>query len=123
MHQLVFSGDVAGSDNGKVGNVRVMYFQPLTERVTGLIGIGMTVANDKFVQTYYGIYGSDIALFPSLGGREYNPSACASRAEAQFRAHTDRGLTISAVAKELGLPVSRVSRLIARAESAQKARP
>ena len=73
MHQLVFSGDVAGSDNGKVGNVRVMYYQPLTERVTGLIGVGMTVANDKFVQTYYGIFGSDIALFPSLGGNSYDP--------------------------------------------------
>ena len=41
-----------------------------------------------------------------------------SREEALFRAHTESGLTMSAIAKELGLSVSRVSRLIARAEEA-----
>ena len=74
MHQLVFSGDVAGSDNGTVGNLRVVYYQPLTESITGLIGVGMTYANDEWVQTYYGVSGSDIRLFPSLGGQAYNPS-------------------------------------------------
>ena len=74
MHQLVFAGDVAGSDNGTVANLRMVYYQPLTESITGLIGIGMTFADDEWVQTYYGIYGSDIALFPSLGGQAYNPS-------------------------------------------------
>ncbi len=46
-------------------------------------------------------------------------SACDSREEALFRAHTKSGLTMSAIAKELGLSVSRVSRLIARAEGAK----
>ena len=46
-------------------------------------------------------------------------STCDSREEALFRVHTEGGLTMSAIAKELGLSVSRVSRLIARAEGAK----
>jgi putative transposase len=46
-------------------------------------------------------------------------SACNSREEALFWAHTESGLTMSALAKELGLSFSRVSRLIARAEEAK----
>jgi putative transposase len=46
-------------------------------------------------------------------------STCDSREEALFRAHTESGLTMSAIAKELGLSVSRVSRLIARVEGAK----
>jgi len=46
-------------------------------------------------------------------------STCDSREEAMFRAHTESGLTMSAIADELGLSVSRVSRLIARAEKAK----
>ena len=45
-------------------------------------------------------------------------SVCASREEAVFRAHMDGGLTMSAIAKELDLSVSLVSRLIARVERA-----
>jgi putative transposase len=41
----------------------------------------------------------------------------ASREEALYRAHTEGGLTMTALAAELGLSVSRVSRLIARAEA------
>ena len=47
-------------------------------------------------------------------------STCDSREEALLRAHTESGLTMSAIAKELGLSVSRVSRLIARAEGAKE---
>jgi REP element-mobilizing transposase RayT/DNA-directed RNA polymerase specialized sigma24 family protein len=46
-------------------------------------------------------------------------STCDSREEALFRAHTESALTMSAIAKEIGLSVSRVSRLIARAEEAK----
>jgi REP element-mobilizing transposase RayT len=42
--------------------------------------------------------------------------ACASREEALYRAHVESGLTMSALAAELGLSVSRVSRLIAAFE-------
>lgn len=40
-----------------------------------------------------------------------------SRAEALRRAHTEGAMTMTAIARELGLSVSRVSRLIARAEA------
>src|SRR5258708_14683205 len=46
-------------------------------------------------------------------------SACDSREEAMLLAHTESGLTMSSMAQELGLSVSRVSRLIARAEEAK----
>ena len=46
-------------------------------------------------------------------------STCDSREEALFRAHTEGGLTMSAIAEEVGLSVSRVSRLIARTEEAK----
>jgi REP element-mobilizing transposase RayT len=40
-----------------------------------------------------------------------------SREQALLRAHVERGITMTALARELGLSVSRVSRLIARAEA------
>ena len=43
---------------------------------------------------------------------------CSSREEALYRAHTEGALTMTALAGELGLSVSRGSRLIAKAESA-----
>lgn len=45
--------------------------------------------------------------------------ACATREEALYRAHTESAISMSAMARELGLSVSRVSRLIARAEQAK----
>ena len=45
--------------------------------------------------------------------------SCETREEALYKAHTDGALTMSAIARELGLSVSRVSRLIARAEQAK----
>lgn len=42
-----------------------------------------------------------------------------TREEALYRAHTEGALSMSAIARELGLSVSRVSRLIARAEQAK----
>ncbi|MDO8349205.1 MAG: MipA/OmpV family protein [Planctomycetota bacterium] len=73
-HQLSFSGDIAGSGNGTVGHLRMMYWYPFREGVIANIGVGMTYGDDEFVQTYYGVYGKDISLFPSLGGRAYSPS-------------------------------------------------
>jgi REP element-mobilizing transposase RayT/DNA-directed RNA polymerase specialized sigma24 family protein len=46
-------------------------------------------------------------------------SSCPTREEALYRAHTESALSMSAIARELGLSVSRVSRLIARAEQAK----
>ena len=44
--------------------------------------------------------------------------SCETREEALYKAHTQGAITLSAIARELGLSVSRVSRLIARAEQA-----
>jgi REP element-mobilizing transposase RayT len=44
---------------------------------------------------------------------------CGSREEALYRAYTESALSMTAMARELGLSVSRVSRLIAQAERAQ----
>lgn len=40
-----------------------------------------------------------------------------------MRAHVERGVTMTALARELGLSVSRVGRLIARAEAQRDALP
>ncbi|MGH8767841.1 MAG: REP-associated tyrosine transposase [Burkholderiales bacterium] len=45
--------------------------------------------------------------------------SCETREEALYQAHTQGTLSMSAIAGELGLSVSRVSRLIARAEQAK----
>jgi REP-associated tyrosine transposase len=46
-------------------------------------------------------------------------ASCENREQALYRAHTESALSMSAIARELGLSVSRVSRLIARAEGAK----
>ena len=46
-------------------------------------------------------------------------ASCENREEALYKAHTKSALSMSAIARELGLSVSRVSRLIARAEEAK----
>lgn len=43
---------------------------------------------------------------------------CATREEAVYRAHVDSGLTMTAIADELGLSVGRVSQLIRAATPA-----
>lgn len=73
-HRLNFSGDVAGSGNGTVGHLRMMYWHPFSPGVIGNIGLGMSFGDDEFVQTYYGVRGTNVALFPSLGGRAYEPN-------------------------------------------------
>ncbi len=45
--------------------------------------------------------------------------SCENREQALYNAHTQSAMTMSAIARELGLSVSRVSRLIARAEGAK----
>lgn len=83
LHKVVFSGDIVGNTNsvytGASGNLRVNYYYPFPQtwakRLTvGQIGLGMFFASDNFNRTYFGVNGSDIALFPSLNGVEYDPS-------------------------------------------------
>ncbi len=44
----------------------------------------MTYANDKFMETYYGVTGTDVALYPSLGGRPFNASGGVSGVNIPF---------------------------------------
>ena len=74
-HQMMFAANVAGGDNGTLSNLKVTYQQPFSPEMYGSIGIGMSYGNDKYMKTYYGVRGSDIALFPSLGGNAYNAKA------------------------------------------------
>jgi putative transposase len=50
-------------------------------------------------------------------------SVCTSREDALYRAHTEGELSMTSLAAELGLSVSRVSRLIAKAEAASTGQP
>jgi outer membrane protein len=73
MHQINFTGDVAGSGNGTVGTLRMMWWQPIREGTLFNLGVGTTLANGKWMQTYFGVTNaSDIALYPSLAGRPFN---------------------------------------------------
>jgi REP element-mobilizing transposase RayT len=46
-------------------------------------------------------------------------ATCENREQALYNAHTQGAMTMSAIARELGLSISRVSRLIAKAEGAK----
>lgn len=77
MHQINFTGDVAGSGNGTVGTLRAMWWQPISlfdsQGTLFNLGIGTTFANGKWMQTYFGVTNpSDIALYPSLNGQPFN---------------------------------------------------
>ena len=41
----------------------------------GNVGVGMFFASSSFNRRYFGVTGSDVALFPSLGGQEYRPDS------------------------------------------------
>lgn len=77
MHQMVFSTDLAASSYGTVGHLRMMYWQPFSETLVGNVGVGMTYANNKWTDTYFGVFGAqNIALYPvALAGKAYNPGS------------------------------------------------
>jgi len=84
-HKVVFGADVVGNTtdvySGATGNLRVNYFYPFSQSwtggrlVIGSIGLGMFFASKDFNTSYFGVTGSDVALFPSLGGSEYRPDS------------------------------------------------
>ena len=53
MHQINFSGDVDGSSNGTVGNLRMMWWQPLSQSTILNLGVGTTIASSKWMQTLF----------------------------------------------------------------------
>lgn len=67
------SGDVASGSSGPVGNLRMTYSLQLGPANTLNIGVGTTIASDRWMQKYFGVTNaSDIALYPSLAGRPFN---------------------------------------------------
>ena len=76
LHQVTFGGDIESGKNGTEGHLRVNYFQPFSKTIVGNIGLGMTYGNNKFMDSYFGVSGAhDVALYPSLGGQDYNASS------------------------------------------------
>jgi outer membrane scaffolding protein for murein synthesis (MipA/OmpV family) len=80
----VFSGDIVanptGVYNGVTGNLRATYYYPFPQPVAGqqligTIGVGMFFASESFNRKYFGVGGSDLNLYPELGGRPYNPGS------------------------------------------------
>jgi len=79
-HKVVFTADVSWNTNnvydGATSNLRAMYYHPFEQTVAGRpmignIGFGLFWASDHFNDRYFGVNGSDVALFPSLNGQRY----------------------------------------------------
>jgi outer membrane scaffolding protein for murein synthesis (MipA/OmpV family) len=80
MHKVVITGDftynTTGVYDGATGNLRATYFYPFQQGIAGFpligtVGFGLFFASDHFADRYFGVNGSDIALFPELGGQRY----------------------------------------------------
>ena len=98
MHKVVFSADVVGNTNdvydGASGNLRVNYIHPFDSAaigrpLIGSIGIGMFFASTSFNERYFGVTGSDVALYPELGGREYRPEPSVTSIKIPFSLTTN----------------------------------
>jgi outer membrane scaffolding protein for murein synthesis (MipA/OmpV family) len=80
LHKVVFTGDVTWNTNGvydgATGNVRATYYHPFPsglggKPLLGSVGFGLFFASDHFNDRYFGIHGTDVALFPERGGVPY----------------------------------------------------
>jgi outer membrane scaffolding protein for murein synthesis (MipA/OmpV family) len=80
LNKVVFQADftynTTGVYDGATGNLRATYFYPFPQAVMGYsligsLGFGLFFASDHFADRYFGVNGSDIALFPELGGNRY----------------------------------------------------
>lgn len=84
LHKLVFEADIVGNTgdtyNGATGNLSVNYIYPFQKsmvgnKTIGSIGFGMFFASSSFNRAYFGVTGTDVALFPTLGGRQFEPDS------------------------------------------------
>jgi outer membrane scaffolding protein for murein synthesis (MipA/OmpV family) len=80
LHKVVFTGDITWNTNGvydgATGNIRATYFHPFAsglggKPLLGSIGFGLFFASDHFNDRYFGVHGTDVALYPELGGIPY----------------------------------------------------
>jgi len=74
LKRWVFSADLVAdtgdTNSGLFGTAFAKYWFPVGKTLLNLSG-GITYGSDDYNNTYYGVYGSDIALYPSLGGFPY----------------------------------------------------
>ncbi len=84
LHKLVLEGDIVGNTgdtyDGATGNLGVNYIYPFQKapvgtQMVGAIGLGMFFASSSFNRAYFGVTGSDVALFPERGGAEFLPDS------------------------------------------------
>jgi outer membrane scaffolding protein for murein synthesis (MipA/OmpV family) len=80
LHKVVFTGDITWNTNnvydGATGNLRATYFHPFPSGLGGYpllgsVGFGLFFASDHFNDRYFGVNGSDLALFPERNGIPY----------------------------------------------------
>jgi len=69
-HRVGLRADYA-SGEGQFGTVTANYWLPVSPRMVLNFGGGLAYGSSKWTDNYFGVKGSDVALFPSLGGREY----------------------------------------------------
>ena len=74
LKRWVFSADlvtdVEDTNSGFYGTAMAKYWFPMGTVLMNVSG-GISFASDDYNDTYYGVSGTDIALFPSLGGSRY----------------------------------------------------
>jgi len=74
--RLAFSADlladVGNEHDGWISTFGVKYWAPVARTVVMHVGGGFSYASDDYVDTYFGVHGTDVLLFPSLGGRSYD---------------------------------------------------
>lgn len=63
--------DTGDAHEGWIGTVGMKYWAPVSRMIVMHVGGGFSYASDDYVNTYYGVNDSDIALFPSLSGSAY----------------------------------------------------
>ena len=61
-----------GSGEGEFGTLTANVWLPVAQRMVLNLGGGVSYGSSKWTDNYFGVNGSDIALYPSLGGRPYN---------------------------------------------------
>jgi outer membrane protein len=80
LHKVVFTGDITWNTNGvydgATGNVQATYFHPFAsglggKPLIGSLGLGLFFASDHFNDRYFGVRGTDLALYPERGGVPY----------------------------------------------------
>jgi outer membrane scaffolding protein for murein synthesis (MipA/OmpV family) len=64
---------VQTGSNGANGTLTVSYFQPLSPTIVMNVGGGLGFSDSEWADTYFGVTGSDVALFPGLGGNSFEP--------------------------------------------------